>query len=66
VTTTVCLIFSSPLFNPPNPERLAGKDREPNWLPAPNGPIYLVMRVYWPNESALNGTWKPQAVQRVK
>lgn len=27
---------------------------------------YFVMRVYWPEESALNGTWKPPAVQRVK
>ena len=25
-----------------------GKDKESNWLPAPNGPIYLVMRLYWP------------------
>ena len=25
-----------------------GPDKEANWLPAPNGPIYLVMRLYWP------------------
>ena len=25
-----------------------GADKEANWLPAPNGPIYLVMRLYWP------------------
>ena len=25
-----------------------GKDEESNWLPAPNGPIYLVMRLNWP------------------
>ena len=25
-----------------------GKDNDCNWLPAPNGPIYLVMRLYWP------------------
>ena len=35
-----------------------------NWLPAPNGPIYLVMRLYWPKEAALNGTWLPPAIQR--
>jgi hypothetical protein len=35
-----------------------GKDREANWLPAPNGPFMAVMRLYWPKESALNGTWK--------
>jgi hypothetical protein len=43
-----------------------GKDKESNWLPAPDGKIYVVMRVYWPKASALNGTWKPPAVQRVK
>ena len=25
-----------------------GADKEPNWLPAPNGTVYLVMRLYWP------------------
>ena len=45
-----------------------GKDREANWLPAPNGPIYLVMRLYWPREEPPSilpvgeGTWKPPAV----
>lgn len=42
-----------------------GKARETNWLPAPDGPIYLVMRLYWPKtgESSIlpvgSGTWKP-------
>jgi hypothetical protein len=43
-----------------------GKDKEANWLPAPDGPIYVVMRLYWPEEVALKGEWKPPAVQRVK
>jgi len=30
----------------------------PNWLPAPEGPFTLVMRLYWPKPDALNGTWK--------
>ncbi len=25
-----------------------GAEKESNWLPAPNGQIYLVMRLYWP------------------
>ncbi len=41
-----------------------GKDKESNWLPAPNGPIYLVMRLYWPKEEALSGAWKPAPVAR--
>jgi hypothetical protein len=43
-----------------------GKDKQANWLPAPAGPIYLVMRVYWPKQAALTGVWKPPAVQRVE
>lgn len=35
-----------------------GKDREPNWLPAPKGPFMAVLRLYWPKEAALDGTWK--------
>jgi hypothetical protein len=47
-----------------------GADRESNWLPAPAGPIYLVMRLYWPKETPPSilppgrGTWKPPAVIR--
>ena len=48
-----------------------GTDKEANWLPAPNGPIYLVMRLYWPKTTppsilpAGEGTWKPPGVQKV-
>jgi len=48
-----------------------GADKEANWLPAPNGPIYLVMRLYWPKTTAPSvlppgtGTWQPPGVQRV-
>jgi len=43
-----------------------GKDQEANWLPAPNGPAYVVMRVYWPKKAALEGSWMPPAVRVVK
>ena len=45
-----------------------GPDREANWLPAPDGPIYLVMRLYWPKQTppsilpAGSGTWSPPAI----
>ncbi len=45
-----------------------GKDKESNWLPTPDGPIYMVMRLYWPktgDPSILppgKGTWSPPAV----
>ncbi len=35
-----------------------GAELESNWLPAPDGPIYVVMRLYWPKESGLKGTWE--------
>ena len=33
-----------------------GKDKEPNWLPAPDGPFSATMRLYWPKAEALDGT----------
>jgi len=48
-----------------------GKDKEANWLPAPDSPIYMVMRLYWPKDippSILppgEGSWKPPAVIQV-
>jgi hypothetical protein len=42
-----------------------GPDKEANWLPAPNGPFVLMMRLYWPKEnppSIIDGTWKPPPV----
>jgi hypothetical protein len=41
-------------------------DQKANWLPAPDGPIYTVMRLYWPKDDALNGTWTPPAVAKAK
>jgi hypothetical protein len=27
-------------------------DKRANWLPAPDGPIHMVMRLYWPKETS--------------
>ncbi|MEY3895876.1 MAG: hypothetical protein RLZZ214_1396, partial [Verrucomicrobiota bacterium] len=49
-----------------------GADKESNWLPAPDGTIYLVMRLYWPKTEAPSilpageGTWKPPGIVRVR
>jgi hypothetical protein len=41
-----------------------GENKEPNWLPAPKGPFFMVLREYWPKPEALNGSWNvPQAVR---
>ncbi len=45
-----------------------GADKEANWLPAPNGPIYLVLRLYWPKTETPSvlppgeGSWKPPGI----
>jgi hypothetical protein len=43
-----------------------GKDREANWLPSPRGPFWMAMRLYWPREEALNGTWKAPGVEKAR
>jgi hypothetical protein len=46
-----------------------GPDKKANWLPAPNGPLYVMMRLYWPRKSPppsilppMEGTWDPPGV----
>jgi hypothetical protein len=49
-----------------------GKDKESNWLPAPNDEIYLVMRLYWPKTEAPSilpagaGSWRPPGIVQAK
>lgn len=42
-----------------------GKELESNWLPAPQGPFWTVMRLYWPKPEAMDGRWKAPALQAV-
>jgi hypothetical protein len=39
-------------------------DRESNWLPAPEGKFFLMLRSYWPKESLIDGSWKIPPVKR--
>jgi hypothetical protein len=41
-----------------------GPDREANWLPAPAGLFQMVMRLYWPKDAALDGTWTAPPLRR--
>jgi hypothetical protein len=49
-----------------------GKAKESNWLPAPDRPIYMVMRLYWPKTEPPSilppeeGTWSPPALTQVQ
>jgi hypothetical protein len=36
-----------------------GDDQASNWLPAPAGPFFLVLRLYWPKPEALDHRWRP-------
>jgi hypothetical protein len=42
-----------------------GKDKEANWLPAPQGPFRMFLRLYWPKAEALNGKWHNPPLQKV-
>jgi hypothetical protein len=35
-----------------------GKDKASNWLPAPDGPFYAILRVYLPKQEMLSGQWR--------
>jgi hypothetical protein len=42
-----------------------GTGQETNWLPAPAGPMRLVLRAYEPGEPLLDGTYQMPAVRRL-
>jgi hypothetical protein len=42
-----------------------GKDKEANWLPAPKGPFFIAMRLYWPKDEALEGKWTAPPINRM-
>jgi hypothetical protein len=35
-----------------------GAGKEANWLPAPQGPYTVIMRIYGPGQTVLDGAWK--------
>jgi hypothetical protein len=43
-----------------------GAELESNWLPAPEGAFGMYMRLYWPKEAALDGSWKGPKLEKVK
>jgi hypothetical protein len=67
----------NPVFNPDGTLTLyfqhesPGKDKEANWLPAPEGNFLLTMRMYWPRKMPPSilppgkGTWVPPPVVKV-
>lgn len=39
-----------------------GKDKESNWLPAPDGHFSLYIRSYWGKQPILDGSWQPPKI----
>ena len=46
--------------------RTPGENSESNWLPAPDGPFYICLRLYNAKPEALNFDWVPPAVNRAQ
>jgi hypothetical protein len=42
-----------------------GKDKESNWIPAPQGTFSLLLRHYWPKGAVLSGDWQPPEVVKL-
>lgn len=45
-------------------ERPESDEKLSNWLPVGNEGFHLYMRIYLPEESAINGTWKAPAIRK--
>lgn len=43
-----------------------GKEKESNWLPAPVGNFSIWLRAYRPDQTILDGTWKPPVIPAVQ
>jgi hypothetical protein len=43
-----------------------GKEKESNWLPAPKGPFFMAMRLYWPKEEAMEGKWTQPPLKKTE
>jgi hypothetical protein len=43
-----------------------GKEKETNWVPAPEGTFSLYIRAYWGKEAILDRSWIPPIIEKVK
>jgi len=42
-----------------------GADKEANWLPAPDGQFFMILRTYLPGDEIVNQTWQPPKITAV-
>jgi len=43
-----------------------GTNNESNWLPAPDGSFYLILRLYLPEPAVFDGKWKSPGIEQAK
>jgi hypothetical protein len=43
-----------------------GTGKEANWLPAPKGPFWVILRLYVPKPEALEGKWFAPPMKRLR
>ena len=43
-----------------------GGEKERNWLPAPDGPFSLTLRMYLPHEHALDPLYAPPVIRKAE
>jgi hypothetical protein len=43
-----------------------GEEKDSNWLPAPDGPFLMILRLHRPEQSVLDNAWEAPAVVRVE
>jgi len=46
--------------------RSRGADKQSNWLPAPEGAFFLMLRTYLPGEDLVKQSWQPPPVNRIE
>ena len=42
-----------------------GADKQSNWLPAPDGQFFLILRTYLPGDDIVNQTWQPPKITSI-
>jgi hypothetical protein len=42
-----------------------GADKQGNWLPAPRGQFFMIMRTYLPAQDIVDQTWQPPKITAV-
>jgi hypothetical protein len=42
-----------------------GAEKEANWLPAPDGQFFMILRTYLPSDDIVNQTWQPPKITAV-